>query len=104
MTAAPRELSDKAVLMVIALGIILILLAIVIGVFLTSRAGFSLPNWAENVFVAIATASVLKLGDCLSTLVALVTGKQAAALGDKLAASQPVAPPAVEERIEEKLP
>ncbi len=68
--------SDRAVLLVIAGGLIGIILSIVWGLFLNSK---TLPNWAENVLVAIATASALKLGDCLSTLVALASGKQLAA-------------------------
>lgn len=87
----PREpwITDRLVLIIISGGLIGILLAIIIGIFLTPR---SLPNWAENVFVSIATASALKLGDCLSTLVALAGGRQLGAISDKLAASAPVEP------------
>lgn len=82
-------ITDRFVLVVISAGLIAILFAIIIGLFLTPRA---LPNWAENVFVSIATASALKLGDCLSTLVALAGGRQLGAISDKLAASAPVEP------------
>lgn len=87
--AAPAPLNrewigDRLVLLIIAGGLIGILLSIVWGLFLNTRA---LPNWAENVLVSIATATALKLGDSLSTLVALASGKQ-------LAASRPLAPPA----------
>lgn len=84
----PREIvTDRAVLLVIAGGLIAILMAIIVGLFLTPRA---LPNWAENVFVSIATASALKLGDALSTLVALSTGRQVAQLGTQLAQTAPI--------------
>lgn len=90
MNANPRErLSDRIVLLVISAGLIAILLAIILGLFLTPR---SLPNWAENVLVSIATASALKLGDCLSTLVALSHGRQTERLGTQLAAASPAQP------------
>jgi hypothetical protein len=76
-------IGDRLVLLIIAGGLIAILLSIVWGLFLNTR---SLPNWAENVLVSIATATALKLGDSLSTLVALASGKQ-------LAASRPLATP-----------
>lgn len=80
------KLTDRIVLLVISAGLIVILLSIIIGLFLTPR---SLPNWAENVLVSIATACALKLGDCLSTLVALATGRQVGEMGTKLAGSVP---------------
>jgi hypothetical protein len=71
----PQEaLSDRIVLLVISTGLIVILLTIIVGLFVTPRA---LPNWAENVLVSVATASALKLGDCLATLVALAGGPSA---------------------------
>ncbi len=83
-TNQPREwITDKLVLLLISGGLVGILLSIVWGLFLNSR---TLPNWAENVLVGVATATALKLGDCLSTLVALASGKQ-------LAASRPTVPP-----------
>ena len=82
-------ITDRLVLVVIAGGLIGIILSIVWGLFLNSR---TLPNWAENVLVAVATACALKLGDCLSTLVALAGGRQINAISDKLAASAPVEP------------
>lgn len=82
-----EKITDRAVLLVISGGLIAILLSIIVGLFLTPRA---LPNWAENVFVSIATASALKLGDALSTLVALSSGRQVERLGTKLAESSPV--------------
>jgi hypothetical protein len=82
----PRErITDRIVLLVISGGLIVILLSIIIGLFLTSRPGFALPNWAENVLVAIATAAALKLGDCLATLIALSSGRQV----ERMAQSQP---------------
>ncbi len=77
------------VLMMIVVGLIGILLTITIGLFLTSRPGFSLPNWAENVLISIATACALKLGDCISALVALATGRTVADLGNRLGDSTP---------------
>lgn len=82
------------VLTVIAAGLILISLAIVIGLFLTSRPGFVLPNWAENVLVGISTAAALKLGDCISALTALATGRQIENFGNSLANAPPASPPA----------
>jgi hypothetical protein len=79
-------LSDRVVLLIISGGLITILLTIIVGIYLTTRA---LPNWAENVLVSIGTAAALKLGDCLATLVALAGGRQVERLGTQLAGSQP---------------
>jgi hypothetical protein len=83
---SPEVLSDRIVLLVISGGLIIILLTIIVGLFITPRA---LPNWAENVLVSVATASALKLGDCLATLVALAGGRQVERLGTQLAGSTP---------------
>jgi hypothetical protein len=83
---AREVLSDRIVLLIISTGLIVILLTIIIGLFVTPRA---LPNWAENVLVSVATASALKLGDCLATLVALAGGRQVERLGTQLAGSLP---------------
>lgn len=89
-----ERVSDRVVLLVISGGLIAVLLSIILGLFLTPRA---LPNWAENVLVSIATATALKLGDCLSTLVALATGRQVGELGTQLAQTVPALPaPAVD--------
>lgn len=85
---------ELIVLTVIAGGLITITSAIVIGLFVTSRPGFSLPNWAENVLVTIATASALKLGDCIAALIALATGRQIENFGNSLANAPPATPPA----------
>lgn len=77
---------EFAILRLIAGGLIAILLAIILGLFITPRA---MPNWAENVLVGIASVAGLKLGDCLSALVQLASGRQVAQLGEKLAASAP---------------
>lgn len=82
-----EKITDRIVLLVISGGLIAILLSIILGLFVTPR---SLPNWAENVLVSIATASALKLGDCLATLVALSSGKSVERLGTQLASTQPV--------------
>jgi hypothetical protein len=82
----PDSVSDRGVLLTIVIGLVVILLSIVWGLFLNPR---TLPNWAENVLVAIATASVLKLGDCIGALVALANGKQVGDLGKSLALSAP---------------
>lgn len=87
ITASERN-ADRWVLGLISGGLIAILLGILLGLFLTPRA---LPNWAENVLVSIATASALKLGDCLATLVALASGRQVERLGNQLAGSAPLA-------------
>lgn len=83
---------EFVVLLVIAGGLIAILLTIIVGLFLTPRA---LPNWAENVMVGIASVTGLRLGDCLSALVQLASGRQVMQLGEKLGNSTPVdtAPP-----------
>lgn len=86
MSVPNDRLSDREVLVVISVGLILILGGIIVGIFTSPR---SLPNWAENVLVSIGTASVLKLGDCLSTLVALSSGKSVERLGNQLAATVP---------------
>lgn len=81
-----EKITDRIVLLAISGGLIAILLSIILGLFVTPR---SLPNWAENVLVSIATASALKLGDCLATLVALSSGKSVERLGAQLASAQP---------------
>ena len=89
--AADRQMT---VLLVIASGLIGILLAIIAGLFWPRATAAALPNWAENVLVAIATAASLKLGDCIAALIALATGRQVERLGNQLANSPPADPPA----------
>lgn len=84
--AAHRD--ELVVLSLIAGGLILILLGIIAGLFL-AKGATALPNWAENVLISIATASVLKLGDALAALVTLATGRQVEKLGQQLASSSP---------------
>ena len=87
---------DLLVLAMIGGGLVLILLCIIAGLFL-AKNNTALPNWAENVLVSIATGTTLKLGDVLSTLVALATGRQMEGAVQRLANSQPTndnAPPA----------
>ncbi len=84
--ATVDTLTDKHVLLCIAMGLVIILLAIIVGLLLTPRA---LPNWAENVFVSIATASALKLGDCVNAIVALSSGRSVERLGTQLASTSP---------------
>lgn len=86
MNQPDERLSDRIVLLIISAGLIVILLSIVWGLFLNPR---TMPNWAENVLVSIATACALKLGDCLATLVALAGGRQVERLGSQLASSAP---------------
>lgn len=81
-----ERITDRAVLMMISGGLIVIILAIIVGIFVTPRA---LPNWAENVLVSIGTAAALKLGDCLATLVALSSGKSVERLGTQLGNALP---------------
>lgn len=92
---ASERITDRVVLLVISAGLIAILLAIIAGLFgwFKSRANVPLPNWAENVLVSIATASALKLGDCLATLIALSSGRSVERLGTQLAASGPATDP-----------
>lgn len=97
ITTAPDRNNDRHVLALISMGLIVILLSIVLGLFLTPRA---LPNWAENVLVSIATASALKLGDCLSTLVALASGRSVERMGAQLGQSTPAADPATTENMD----
>lgn len=80
---------ELIVLGVIAVGLVIITLAVVLGLFLDNNG---LPNWAENVLVAVATAAALKLGDCIAALTALSTGRQVESFGNQLAASQPQQP------------
>lgn len=74
------------VLALIALGLIVITLCIVLGLFIDNNG---MPNWAENVLVATGTACTLKLGDCISALIQLSTGRQVENLGTRLANSAP---------------
>ena len=72
MEAGRERITDRIVLLAISSGLIWIIMGILVGIFLSPRAP---PNWAENVLVSIGTAAILKLGDCLSVLVSLSTGK-----------------------------
>jgi hypothetical protein len=85
-----ERITDRLVLLAISTGLIAIILAIVGGIFLSRR---ELPNWAENVLISIGTASALKLGDCLATLVALSSGKSVERLGQQLGAALPAEAP-----------
>lgn len=83
--------SHRDELIVLALfggGLILIITGIIGGLFLTARAA-GLPNWAENVLVAIATGALIKMGDVLSALVALSTGRQVEGMSRQLANAAP---------------
>lgn len=94
----PSNRDELIVLSLIGFGLLAILFSIIAGLFgwFESKAQQPLPNWAENVLVSIATACALKLGDVLSVLLALATGrqagKQAEAQTKALADSVPVAP------------
>lgn len=90
--ATPDKLTDRAVLLVISIGLILIIGGIILGIFMAPRGVkvAELPNWAENVLVSIGTAAILKLGDCLAALVQLSTGKSVERLGNQLGQSQPI--------------
>lgn len=85
---------EFVVLLVISGGLIMIIVAIIAGIFGWFKRTAPIPDWAENVLIAISTAAVLKLGDCLNALVQLATGRQVTQLGDKLAASTPIEPAA----------
>ncbi|MXP43002.1 hypothetical protein [Allopontixanthobacter sediminis] len=90
-----NQRSQRDELIVLALfggGLILIIVGIIGGLFLTERAA-GLPNWAENVLVAIATGALIKMGDVLSALVALSNGRQVEGMSRQLAnAGPPTAP------------
>lgn len=94
MTITSNKRDEMVILGIIAVGLITVLLSIIWGLFIVSslRANIALPNWAENVLVAIATAASLKLGDSLSALVALATGRQVENFGNQLALSGPTVP------------
>lgn len=84
---------DRAVLLAISLGLIAILLAIIVGILFHvpgKGSAAAIPNWAENVLVAIATGTLLKVGDAINALVALASGKQVGQLSTQLAQSAPV--------------
>ncbi len=90
MSAPATRGQELSVLALISGGLIVILLVIVLGLYIDNNG---LPNWAENVLVSIATASALKLGDCVAALVALATGRQVENLGHSLAQSGPAVEP-----------
>lgn len=82
---------ELVVLSLIGVGLIAIIILIICGIFgwFESKATAPLPNWAENVLVAIGTAAILKLGDVLAALVTLATGRQVETMGARLADSTP---------------
>lgn len=94
----PANRDELFVLSLIGGGLLVVLLAIIAGLFgwFESKVNQPLPNWAENVLVAVATACSLKLGDVLAVLAALAAGrqstKQTETLGKALADSVPSAP------------
>lgn len=92
MSSRPSNHSNELiVLSLIGGGLIVIIVLIICGLFgwFKSKANVPLPNWAENVLVAISTAAILKLGDVLAALVTLATGRQVETLGAQLATSTP---------------
>jgi hypothetical protein len=82
---------ELIVLSMIGGGLVLILVLIICGLFgwFPSRSPNALPNWAENVLVALASMAGLKLGDVLAALVTLSAGRQVEKMGDRLADSAP---------------
>lgn len=80
---------DRAVLLVIAIGLIAILFAATLGV-VNPNDETPIPNWAENVLVALVTGALLKLGDLIAAVVALATNRQVERLGTQLGQSQPL--------------
>lgn len=88
-------LPDRAVLFLVGFGLLAVLLAIVIGIFnvdAVPEGQVGIPNWAENVLVAVATGALLKVGDVISAVVALSSNKQVERLGTQLSNSAPVVP------------
>lgn len=94
-TAAPSHRDELFVLSLIGAGLIVIIVLIICGIFgwFQSKTQQPLPSWAENVLVALGTASILKLGDVLAALVTLATGRQVEAMGARLADSAPAKKP-----------
>lgn len=82
---------DRTILIIIAIGIILILIGTVAGIFLAHREP-PLDNWAENVLIALVTGSLLKLSDVVAAVVALSSGRQVERMGNQLAAAPPPGP------------
>lgn len=80
---------DRAVLLTVGVGLIAILLAATLGV-VVPREGEPIPNWAENVLVALVTGALLKLGDLIAAVVALATNRQVERLGNQLGQSTPL--------------
>lgn len=93
MTSPGRSHTHELVVLgLISGGLLVVLLAIIAGLFgwFKARSNVPLPNWAENVLVAMSTAAILKLGDALAALVTLATGRQVESYGAALANSAPV--------------
>lgn len=85
-------LPDRAILFTVGFGLIAVLLALVIGIFNVEpvEAGQEgIPNWAENVLVAVSTGALLKIGDVISAVVALASNRQVERLGNQLGQSTP---------------
>lgn len=85
-------LPDRAILFTVGAGLIAVLLALVIGIFNVDPVADGqqgIPNWAENVLVAVATGALLKIGDVISAVVALASNRQVERLGVQLASSTP---------------
>jgi cobalamin biosynthesis protein CobD/CbiB len=91
MTRPTSHRDELIVLSMIGGGLVLILVLIICGLFgwFPSRSPNALPNWAENVLVALASMAGLKLGDVLAALVTLSAGRQVEKMGDRLADSAP---------------
>lgn len=108
-TTPSAQRNELIVLSLISGGLLLVLVLIIAGLFgwFETKVQAPLPNWAENVLVAIATTAGLKLGDCLSALVTLATGRQVETLGHQLATSTPgkvaAAPKDAEEAADQML-
>ncbi|WCP14476.1 hypothetical protein sphantq_02922 [Sphingobium sp. AntQ-1] len=86
-------LPDRAVLFTVGAGLVAVLFAIVIGIFNVDpvpAGAEGIPNWAENVLVAMATGALLKIGDVISAVVALSSNRQVERLGTQLGQSSPL--------------
>ena len=85
-------LPDRAVLFTVGAGLSAVLLALVVGIFNVQPVAAgqeAIPNWAENVLVAVATGALLKIGDVISAIVALASNRQVERLGTQLGQSVP---------------
>jgi hypothetical protein len=114
VTTRPGHRDELIVLSLLGGGMIVTVILVIIGIFgwFESKAIVTidgvqqtapLPNWAENVLVAVISIFAVKIGDVLNALVTLATGRQVEKMGDRLANSSPTkdVPESVEEAADQ---